>query len=316
MKLLITLILLIGSFHKSSSQTLNEFEKPTPKHINISGTNIFLIPPLEFKLSEQFKGFQDPDDQTSMIIVMEIPGPFSEVSKGFTHEMLKSRGMTLHSKKEITVNNYQGYLIHLDQEANGLIFGKDILVYGNSQFTSMINGVYLKDSVQSGNKIRESILSTVIDRSLEVDPRQSLDYTLNENIGDLKFKSVIGNGMLFNRDLKTPTESSDKATLITDRSFAKAIIENKKMFCVSRLKKYPQDYSVITEKGINEIIIDGLSGFELFAKNNDTANEEMYQVILFQDDGGYFIFIGTYLSGSEKAQKDIMNIVKTFKRKP
>ncbi len=250
-----------------------------------------------------------------MIMFMEIPGPFSEVSKGFTSEMLKSRGMTLNSKQEITVNEYQGYLINLEQEANGILFAKDIVVYGNSHFTGLVNGVYLKDSVQLGNRIRESILSTFINSSLEIDPRQTLDYTLNENAGDLKFKSVMGNGMLFNRDLKTPTESTDKATLITDKSFAKTVIENKKMFCVSRLKSYPEDYSVITEKGINEITIDGLNGYELYAKNNDKISEEMYQVILFQENGGYYIFIGTYQTGFEKARKDIINVVKTFKRK-
>ena len=111
----------------------------------------------------------------------------------------------------------------------------------------------------------------------------------------------MGNGMLFNRDLKTPTESEDKATLLTDKSFANVEIKNEKLFCISRLKKYPDDYSVIPSKGINEIEIDNLKGFELFAKNNDKENEEMYQVILFDQNGVYYLFIGTYVTGSENA---------------
>jgi hypothetical protein len=121
--------------------------------------------------------------------------------------------------------------------------------------------------------------------------------------------------MLFNRDLKTPTESVDKATLLTDKSFVKVKIINEKLFCISKLKKYPDDYSVIPSKGINDIEIDNLKGFELFAKNNGKENEEMYQVILFDKDGGYYLFIGTYVTGNEKAISDIKNVIQTFKRK-
>jgi len=287
----------------------------TEKHQQISGTNIFMIPPDSFEFSNNFKGFQNPIDQTSMIMTMDIPGPYSEVSKGFNSEMLKSRGMELKTKRDIQVAEFNGLLIELDQPANDMVFSKQILIYGNEKSTTIINGVYLKDSLQLGEKIKQSILTTIVDSDLKNNPRESLNYSLDENAGSLKFMAVIGNGMLFNRDLKTPTESVDKATLLTDKSFAKVEIENEKLFCISRLKNYPDDYSVIPSQGINEIDIDNLKGFELFAKNNDKVNEEMYQVILFDENGGYYLFVGTYVTGSENAIYDIKEIIKTFKRK-
>jgi len=290
-------------------------KEKTKNHIQINGTNIFMIPPVSFESSSNFKGFQNPTDQTAMIMIMEIPGPYSEVSKGFNSEMLKTQGMELKTKKKIKVAEFNGLLLEIDQPANGMIFSKQILIYGNEKSSTLINGVYLKDSVQLGEKIKQSVLTTFVDSETESNPREALNYSLNENIGSLKFKAVIGNGMLFNRDLKTPTESIDKATLLTDKSFAKVAIENKKLFCISRLKKYPDDYSVIPNKGINEIEIDNLKGFELFGKNNDQENEEMYQVILFDENGGYYLFLGTYETGSEKAISDITSIVQTFKRK-
>jgi len=284
-------------------------------HVQINGTNIFMIPPDSFEPSSNFKGFQNPMDQTSMIMSMEIPGPYSEVIKGFNFEMLKTRGMELKAKKEIRVAEFNGMLIELDQSANGMIFSKLILIYGDEKSNTLINGVYLKDSLQLGEKIKASILTTIVDSETESNPREALNYSLNESVGSLKFHSVMGNGILFNRDLKTPTESDDKATLFTDQSFAKVEVENKKLFCISRLKKYPDDYSVIPSKGINEIELDNLNGFELFAKNNDKENEEMYQVILFDENGGYYLFVGTYKAESKKAISDIKNIVQTFNRK-
>ena len=290
-------------------------KEKSENHLQIEGTNIFMVPPALFELSTNFKGFQNPDDQTSMIMMMEIPGPYNEIIKGFTSEMMKPQAMELKSKKEIQVAEYNGLLIELDQTANGMVFSKQLLVYGNEKSSTLINGVYLKDSIQTGEKIKQSISTTFVDPSLTINPREALDYTLNEDVGDMQFKSVFGNGMLFNRDLKTPTESFDKASLLTDKSFAKIAIENKKLFCISRLKKYPDNYSVLPSKDITEITLDDLNGFELFAKNNDNENEEMYQVILFDENGGYYLFVGTYVPNSENAIADIKSIVQTFRRK-
>ncbi len=311
-KIRITILLL--------SFSLIGFGQELPKeksedHIQIKGTNIFIVPPTSFESSSNFKGFQNLNDQTSMIMVIEIPGPYSEVTKGFNSEMMQKQGMELKTKKEIKVSEFDGLLIELDQSANGIIFSKQIIIYGNEKSSTLINGVYPKDSLQLGRKIKESILTTFVDVKIKSNPRDTLKYSLNENVGSLKFKAVIGNGMLFNRDLKIPTESIDKATLLTDKSFAKVEIKNEKLFCISRLKKYPNDYSIILSKGINEIEIDNLKGFELFAKNNDKENEEMYQVILFDKNGGYYLFVGTYVTGSENAVSDIKNIIETFNRK-
>ncbi len=297
------------------SQKINEYTEPTEDHVLVKGTNIYMIPPKGYTESANFKGFQNPDDQTSMIMIVEIPGPFSEISKGFNTEMLATKGMKLISKKEVSINKFKGYLIDLEQDANGLTYAKNILIYGDNNSTTLINGIFLKNSKETETIIKRSVSSTVIDNEVKANPRETLDYNLDENAGNLVYVSVIGNGFLFNRDGKTPTQSDDTATLITDRSYNKAEIGDHKQFCISRLNEFPEDYQVIDKKGINEIEIDSLKGYELYAKNLDRENELFYQVILFQEDGGYYIFIGTYLKNKESALKDIQKIIMTFKRK-
>ena len=287
----------------------------TAQHQLVVGTNISMIPPEAYELTGNFKGFQNPDDQTSMIMIMELPGPYSEVSKGFEKEMMEARGMQLKSKKEISIAGFPGVLITLDQPASGLVFSKHILVYGDESATSMINGVFLKDSIDLGKAIEQSILSTYVDTNLIADPRNNLDYTLDETVGDLQFHSVIGNGMLFNRDLKIPTESEDMATLITDKSFSNFEIDNKEQFCISRLQQYPDDLSMIVDRGLENIELDGLKGIGIYAKNNDDESEEMYQLILFEEEAGYYLFVGSYQKGKDKAIADIKRIIQTFKRK-
>lgn len=313
-KIILSLLLsvLIQSIY---SQNINKYNKPTEDHILVKGTNINMIPPKDYIESANFKGFQNPNDQTSMIMIVEIPGPFNEISKGFNAEMLATQGMKLISKKETSINEFKGYIIDLEQDANGLTYAKNILIYGDDKSTTIINGVFLKNSKETEIIIKESINSAVIDNEVKVNPREALDYALDENIGSLVFVNVIGNGFLFNRDGKTPTQSDDKATLITDKSYGKTKITNNKLFCVSRLKKYPNEYQIIDKKGVNEIEIDGLKGYQLYAKKLNAENELLYQVILFQEDGDYYIFIGTYLEEKENAINDIQKIIMTFKRK-
>lgn len=310
--ILLTILLFLNSLI-GFAQTLSKVK--TNKHQQISGTNISLVPPSSFEPSENFKGFQNPEDPSSMLMVVEIPAPYSEIERGFNADMLQTKGMELRGKKDISIANFKGLLLELDQFANGTEFSKHILIYGNEKATTIINGVFLKDSVLLGDRIKQSVLTTVVDFNFIADPRGALHYDVNEDAGSLKFNIVMGNGMLFNRDLKIPTESSDKASLLTGTSFSNAEIKNEKLFCISRIKKYPDDFSLIPSKLINAIEIDGLKGYELFAKNNDKTAEEMYQVILFDQKGGYYLFVGTYIAGSEDAVRDIKSVIHTFKRK-
>jgi len=206
-------------------------------------------------------------------------------------------------------------MIELTQPANGMLFAKHILIYGNDTNSTIINGVYIKDSLALGEKIKASLLTTYIDLKLKSDPRAALDYTIDETVGGLKFHSVIGNGMLFNRDLKTPTESADKATLITDKSFAKMEIKNRKTFCLERIEKYPDEYELRSRKDFKAITIDGLEGYALLADKAGACNEALYQVILFDETGGYFLLMATYATDKPQALADLQKVIGTFQQR-
>lgn len=298
-----------------SAQKLNDLDSPSNDHLQIKGTQVFLIPPEGFSASSNFKGFQNPEDPTSMIMLVEIPGPFSEISAGFNEEQLAANGMTLHKKESIEINAFEGLWINLDQAANGMTFSKHILIYGDSSATTLINGVFVSDSINLGEGIRQSLLSLVVDPLTVADPRGTLDYTLDETGTDFQFLNVMGNAMLFNRDGLIPTESEDKAMLVVDKSFAQMEFDpsEQENFCIARLDQYPEPYEYLHEEGLEPVEVDGLTGFALYALNSN-EEEEAYQVILFQEGGGYFVFFGSYLTGEEKAKTDILKLIQSFKR--
>lgn len=298
-----------------SAQQFNDLDSPSSDHLQIKGTQVFLVPPDRFSPSTNFKGFQNPEDPTSMIMLVEIPGPFGEIAKGFTEDQLAAGGMTLHKKEPIKLNTFEGLWINLDQEANGMSFSKHILIYGDSSATTLINGVFVSDSVDLGEAIRQSLLTTVVDLETVADPRGTLDYKLDETGTGFQFLNVMGNAMLFNRDGRIPSESEDNAMLVVDKSFAQMEFdaEAKENFCISRLDQYPEPYTYDEEKGLDPIELDGLTGYGLYALNAN-EEEEVYQVILFQEEGGYFVFFGSYAVGAEQAKADLKKLIQSFER--
>ena len=298
-----------------SAQQLNDLDSPSNDHLQIKGTQVFLIPPEGFSPSENFKGFQNPEDPTSMIMLVEIPGPFGEIAKGFTQDQLAASGMTLHKKEPIQLNAFEGLWINLDQEANGMIFSKHILIYGDSSATTLLNGVFVSDSIDLGEAIRQSLLTTVVDLATDADPRGTLDYSLDETGTGFQFLNVMGNAMLFNRDGLIPTESEDQAMVVVDKSFAQMEFdpEEQENFCINRLSQYPEPFEYVREKGIEPVELDGLTGYGLYALSAN-EEEEAYQVILFQEEGGYFVFFGSYSAEAEQAKADIQKLIQSFKR--
>ena len=69
--------------------------------VQVTGTQVTLVPPSNFEPAERFPGFVGPN---ATIQVTEIAGPFKEVSAGFMNaEMLKKQDMTLLASESISL---------------------------------------------------------------------------------------------------------------------------------------------------------------------------------------------------------------------
>ena len=115
-------------------------------------------------------------------------------------------------------------------------------------------------------------------------------------------------------DGQVPTASSDKTNLIVAKSFYQINADDKKRFCLNRLKQTPIDISSIVYT--KEITIDGMSGFEIYAKgsNNETnETENIYQVNLFNNKLYYMLF-GTTNDQTDQSIEEMKKAIMTFRR--
>lgn len=312
-KLLLTLIGLLTINSIFGQGVINNIK--TNKHRQIPGTKFFLVPPTGFVNATNFQGFQQVSSGAS-ILVMEIPGPFSESTKGFNEQGLKTQGVILKKKEEIKVNQNEGFFITTEQFANGTNYSKYILVFGDAKATYMVNGTFPKEVTELDKDIRECLLSVVYESALTVDPFSTVTFTVDTKNTKLKFGKSITGMLLYTVDGKVPTESSDKTSFVVGRSLANVQTVDKKLTAINRIKKMPYTDIEVDESKINEIEIDGVSGYEIVgvALDKNGAKELVYQVMLFTDNA-YYITLGTTKNDFDQNLELFKKVARTFKRK-
>ena len=318
MRLTLILTLIVLAFWtygqpKNNTTLLNEL---TPEHINVKGTKISIVPPKGWTAASNFNGFQQMGSSSSLM-VLEIPGPYSEVSKGLTEEGLKTQGVILDKKRNITVNGLNGEYIVAKQFAYETMFGKYILVFGNEQTSFLVNGMFPIDfKNELGKEIEKSMLSVIYEPNKEIDPLRSVNFEIDVSNSKFTFAKMMSNTLIYTVDGIIPTESADKTTLIVGTSLGKIEMEDKKQYSINRIKQYPSIKNV-ESKDIESVTIDDVSGYEIIAygKNEKTDEPEMiYQIMLFSDNG-YYLIVGIANEYFKENIKLFRKLSQTFNRR-
>ena len=104
--------------------------------------------------------------------------------------------------------------------------------------------------------------------------------------------------------------------MIVGGSTGKVAAGQQKQYAEDRIKKLPRgEFNLIKE--VKEVTIDNLKGYEIVAegKSKDDKTELVYQVMLFNDKGEYYIILGQAKEDREKNLATYRSIAGTFKRK-
>jgi hypothetical protein len=282
------------------------------KHIQVAGTKCSLIPPVGFVPATSFSGFQQAATGSS-IMINELPGPYQSIVDGFTADALQSRGMKLQSKQTIDFNNSKATLLMVTQAANGNSYSKQILIFGDSKNTVLVNGIYPEAAKAMEASMKAALLSTVYSASQNDNPQDAAAFTIDANGTDFKLAKYISGSLIYSTDGKVPTE---KATFIVGSSVSKIPAPNQKKYAEDRIKKLPRgDQNVIKE--MKAISIDRMNGYEIMAEgiSKDGKPEFIYQVMIFNEQGDYYIMLGQAREEVEKNVAAFKKMASTFKRK-
>ncbi|WP_310426311.1 hypothetical protein [Chamaesiphon sp. VAR_48_metabat_135_sub] len=263
-----------------------------PQYTSFPTAGVKLIRPDGFEAAESFDGFQQASTQSSVMLVT-IPGPFTEVTNGLTAERLKTRGMTLRSQENVTIDGNQGILISLTQTAYGIDFAKWIVAFGNDKETKMVTATFPKTRTA---KLSASLKSVVLTAKNDTTPPPTLGSDLGFKIvasNKVKLARSMGKMLLYTKDGTIPAKSPEDPIFIVAPSFSQITISDKQEFATRRLSQ-TSSIKINSVTTTDTITIDGLDGYEIFASAQDIATGTpvvIYQVMLF-DDRSYTLIQG------------------------
>lgn len=286
----------------------------TPKHQEVRGSKISMVAPKDFKVATNFMGFQQAETNSS-VMVLDIPGPFLDVQKGLTKENLLKQGVVVETIEQVQVQGFPGLLIKGQQTAYEIEFTKYTLAFGSEKETILINAIAPKGNLVLENLVKEALLSTVYHPNKILTPLDTVDFEIATEGTDFVFAKSMSNMLIYNRDGKMPTESTDMASLVVAKAISKVEITDKKEFATNRIKMLPVQITEI--KSVKLIEINGLQGYEITADgvNRKTGVKELaYQVMLFNDDIYYIIF-GSCQDNFEVNLSTFKKLIGTFKLK-
>ncbi len=281
----------------------------------VPGTSVSIPIPDGFVSTDRFSGFIK-ESTNSSIFVVEMPGPYSQVTAGFTNknEML-SKGMKLIDHKPVKVDGHKAVLLNVEQNAYGKVFNKWILAAEQSNTTVLIVASFPKAETVQGDALREAILRTEIGK--QSDPEKALTFTVSP-VEPMKIAKVMGQIMVLSPDGKYPPLEKDAPVMVIALSMSEGLkIDEKETFAEMRILKT----ATVKDIHINQttpITIGKLSGYATTANGVREKRETaltIYQVILF-DDSGYFLIQGITPSATKDTNVPMFKkIAETFKMK-
>jgi hypothetical protein len=127
-----------------------------------------------------------------------------------------------------------------------------------------------------------------------------------------KLPRVMGNSLVFTTDGMIPT---DRPMMVIGKSFRSVETSDRKQYCLDRMKKLPRgEFNLIRD--IKEVSYDNMNGFEIVAdgKNNEDGAQLVYQVMLFNEAGEYFILTGLASEEMDKSLEMFRKVAASFRR--
>ncbi len=281
----------------------------------VTGTKCSMNPPAGFIPGVGFTGFQQASSGAS-IMVSEFPAPYKQISAGFNGNALKAQGITLVEHRNTEYNGKDATIMLVTQVVNNTNYFKHILVFGDSTFTVMVNGIYPEWSSAMDAEIKKSIFTVKYNPIQTVNGEQTAEFKIDIAKTALQFANYLQGSLIYTADGKMPTESENKSMLIVGSSFQNVAVDNRKEYCMKRVKSLPYGEKNVVEE-INPVTINNLEGFELIAYgfNKENIKQLTYQTILYTDAGTYFIILGSAISDFEKNLSDFKEVTRTFERR-
>ncbi|WP_431244530.1 hypothetical protein ACQ9BO_09625 [Flavobacterium sp. P21] len=237
---------------------------------------------------------------------------FSKDKASFKESIAKNKlkGAIIYYEKEFKLGDYDAYLMYcpqLEGESDGII-----LMFGDNDFSVMVEGKFLKDD----EKIRQDILSALLTCSFDKTENQDYlafaKFNLDLSKSDFKFFCNLSAQDFYFTENGIGSFSTANLNIIKVLSLPSMVnFEARKKYAQSMINWYKNDGIKIQKAVEKEIVINDLSAYEItiIGKFNDRP-VTVYQIVLGDNKATINFCSITYLDNLFNQAKEIGSTLK------
>lgn len=283
----------------------------------VPGTRVRLAPPPAFTPADRFSGFQDASTGASIMII-EVPGPFDQVTAGFTAQRMAPQGIELRALAPLRVAGQPAKLLFARQTAGGVRYEKQVLAFGHDSASVVITANYPESAAaRLREPMRRAVLSAAWSSGAAVDLDGGLPFEVTGTPG-LKRAARLSNSLLFTESGEFPVRAPGEAIVIVAVSFRPSDLSDLAEFSRARLRQQPELRNPSFRSGA-EVQTGGGAGYELIADARMAEADlplVVYQVVI--PDGNAYTILQAQVAAdrAERFLPQFRQMARTLRPRP
>ena len=308
---IITFILLSFSvFSKAQESAKDVSTQKTENHINIPGTRLFIIPPKGFTIAKSFLGLQKGEE--AMIQVYDLDGgDFYSNAKSISRKKFEDNGFKVYDYSEFHLNAYPAKYVCV--QGSALIHSHQ-LTFGDSTFSVMLITGFSSEDKETGEQIKNALLSVYYDPSLKVDPFATAHFTIDESATRYKFSMYSSNLYAYTPDGKKNDDKFSPLVTITQLPLEQG--STFETIAESMIKGINQNSFILIENiSATRKTINGFEAYEKIIKGYFNRKKARFYYLIFKQENRCIVFCGMTYAEDDNDLNDFITFAKTIQLK-
>ncbi|MEQ1504044.1 MAG: hypothetical protein ABMB14_17510 [Myxococcota bacterium] len=268
--------------------------------VGIPSVGVRIPLPPGFEPADGFVGFADPTTGSS-VLVQRMAAPYAEIAPGFEPAPLKSEGMKLLDREDLTLAGAPAILASVRQRSGGVTYQKWLLATGDAESTVLIVATFPKAvAAVYGPMLREVLRGVEPGPAPDPATAASVDFSL-ASTDLLQPMPAITGALAFTRTGR-PLDLPGDPFLMAVPSLGPVPVPDPGALAVQLVRSIDTIEIADPPPALVPVTVDGRDALEIVVHGTDRATGTpltVYQLLIVGD--GYHRVVGTVGTVDEAA---------------
>ena len=239
-------------------------------------SRVGLVPPPGFTPSTRFSGFENAQASAAILLVAMPGEAYAELEKSFTDEMLKSRGITVTAREQMTFKDGKGIVVAGPKEADGVKRHETVLIASTGGITTLVSVQMLEASraTVTDAMVREALKTVAVRPQIPDSEKLAvLPYKISNLAGFRIIRTVYDGTAILTQGPKDTAEAVEQPFLLIGVTTGEAPkAEERDSYARRMFGTAPgiKDVKIVRAEPLR---IGQTAGFEIVAEAKDASSD-------------------------------------------